>query len=343
MALIYPTIWEQGNKRERLIPGYHYKKHVKSLVVPEGQTVTIYKNEDRRGKKSLPFHEGTYHHLYFYGVDDHPGVVHVEENGLKSLDLITVGWDVAYDPKDKSKKFTMRYSLPIGDRKHGEDFPNDKIDWLDLPFGVTAEVFDDANPNDDSGSLIFSGNKQGERQRIWLYEYNYNKLVSFVKVRADDWEAAGIAIENEKIINGEMVAGTTEIFNNSEHKAECSKEISGTFDETMEENWGVEAGVTASAGFEAGTETVKATGNVEVSFSGSYGENKSTSKGRGFSDVASVELDGFGKAKISMIVEYGEIEGIAVRKWRNKRNNVIIEQRGPFKCKKGNKARIEFH
>ena len=59
--------------------------------------------------------------------------------------------------------------------------------------------------------------------------------------------------------------------------------------------------------------------------------------------MASVELDGFGKAKISMIVEYGQIEGIAVRKWRNKRNNVIIEQRGPFKCKKGNKARIEIH
>ena len=101
--------------------------------------------------------------------------------------------------------------------------------------------------------------------------------------------------------------------------------------------------MTTSAGFEAGTETVKATGNVEVSFSGSYGENKATSEGRGFNDVASVELDGFGKAKISMIVEYGEIEGIAVRKWRNKRNNVIIEQRGPFKSKKGNKTRIEVH
>ena len=140
-----------------------------------------------------------------------------------------------------------------------------------------------------------------------------------------------------------MIAATTEISNNSPHRAECSKEINVTFDESMEENWGIEAGVTATAGFEAGTETVKATGEVEVSFSGSYGESKTKTEAHGFSDIATVELDGYGNAKVSMIVEYGEIEGIAVRKWRNKRNNVIIEQRGKFKCKKGNRTRIEIH
>ena len=117
MALIYPTIWEQGNERKQLTPGYHYKQTVKSLVVPEGQVVTIYKNEDRRGEKSLPFHEGTYHHLYFYGISEKPGVVHVEENGLKSLDLITVGWDVAYDPKTtraRNSRCATRCRLVIG-------------------------------------------------------------------------------------------------------------------------------------------------------------------------------------------------------------------------------------
>ena len=215
MALIYPTIWEQGDKREQLTPGYHYKKNVQSLVVPEGQAVTFYKNEDRRGWKSLPFNEGAYHHLYFHGVETRPGLIHVEENDLKSLDLIVVGWDVAYDKNDKSKKFTMRYSLPIGDRVAGEDFPNDKIEWIDIPFGVTAEVFDDKEPDKDSGSLIFSGNKQGGLTRIWLYEYNYHKLVSCIKIRADDWVQAGIAIEDEEIVDGEMVAATTEISNNS--------------------------------------------------------------------------------------------------------------------------------
>ena len=51
MALIYPTIWEQGEQRERITPGYHYKKELKSLVVPAHQVVTIYENEDRQGKK----------------------------------------------------------------------------------------------------------------------------------------------------------------------------------------------------------------------------------------------------------------------------------------------------
>ena len=343
MALIYPTIWEQGDKREQLIPGYHYKKNVQSLVVPEGQVVTFYKNEDRRGWKSLPFNEGAYHHLYFHGVETRPGLIHVEENDLKSLDLIVVGWDVAYDKNDKSKKFTMRYSLPIGDRVAGEDFPNDKIEWIDIPFGVTAEVFDDKEPDKDSGSLIFSGNKQGGLTRIWLYEYNYHKLVSCIKIRADDWVQAGIAIEDEEIVDGEMTAATTEISNNSPHKATCSKEINATFEESMQENWNVEAGVTAKAEFEAQTGPVKTTLGAEVSFSAGYGESKTKAENKGFSDVASVELEGHGNAKVSMIVEYGEIVGTAVRKWRNKRNNVIIEQRGSFKCRRGNRSRIEIH
>ena len=53
--------------------GYHYKKRVKSLVVPDHQRVTIYENEDRQGKKSMSLYGGTYHHLYFYGIKENPG------------------------------------------------------------------------------------------------------------------------------------------------------------------------------------------------------------------------------------------------------------------------------
>ena len=44
-----------------------------------------------------------------------------------------------------------------------------------------------------------------------------------------------------------------------------------------------------------------------------------------------------------MIVEEGRMEGIAVRKWRNLRNNVIIEQRGKISAKRANKATVEVH
>ena len=343
MALIYPTIWEQGGKSERLTPGYHYKKYVKSLVIPEGQQVTFYEREDRTGWKSLPMNEGTYHHLYFYGVRERPGVIHVEENRLTSLDLVEVGWNVEYE---KGKKYPMYYSIPIGDRKAGEDFPNDRIQWLFIPFGVTVEVFDDANFQ--GGSLIFSGNTEGKKERVNLWDYHFKSGVaswktSSMKIRADKWVSAGVAIENETIIDGEKVAATTELCNNSPHTATVSKEISAQVEETVGEDWNIEAGVTAKVGFEAGPEVCKVTGEVEVSLSGGYGENKSTTKSKGFVDTASVEINGFGRAKASMIIETGRMEADAIRKWRNVRNNAIIEQKGRISASWANKARVEVH
>ena len=151
MALIYPTIWEQGDKRERLGPGYHYKKSLKSLVVPEGQVVTFYALEDRTGEKSLPLHAGTYHHLDFYGIGDRPGVIHVEKTPVESLDLVEIGWNVEYKP---GRKYPMYYAVPIGDRRQGVDFPDNKVQWIDIPYGVTVEVYDSGDFS--GGSLIFS-------------------------------------------------------------------------------------------------------------------------------------------------------------------------------------------
>ena len=347
MALIYPTIWELGDKREQLVPGYHYKKHVQSLVVPEGQVVTIYENQDRQGRKSLPFNEGAYHHLSFYGISDKPGVIHVEENDLTSLDLVEIGWWATYDENraketgGKEGRYPMAYAIPIGDRTFGEDFPNDKIQWLDIPFGVTVEVFDQGDFK--GGSLIFSGNKVGEKERVNLWDYGYSWKTSSMRIRADTWVSAGVALENEVITEGKKVAATTEISNNSPHTATASKEISCSVEETVAENWNIEAGVTAKVGFEAGPEVCKVTGEVEVSVSGGYGEEKATAKSKGFSDIASVELVGYGKAKVSMIVETGQMEADAIRKWRNKRNNVIIEQRGKISASWANKSLIEVH
>ena len=349
MALIYPTIWEQGDKREQLTLGYHYKKEVKSLVVPDNQVVTIYENEDRQGKKSMPLYGGTYHHLYFYGISDWPGLVHVEETGLTALDLVEIGWWTKYgDGPDEH--YPMYYSLPTGDHKGGEGFPNDRIQWLYLPFGMTVEVF---NRGDfQGGSLIFSGNAQGEKERVNLWDHKFSDggdsaswKTSSMKVRADQWVSAGIAIEEESIVGSESnkVIATTELSNNSPHTATISKEISSIYNETVSEDWNIEAGVTAKVGFEAGPETFKVTGELEVSVSGGYGESKSTATERGFTDIASVEIEGYGKAKASMIVEEGRMEGIAVHKWRNTRNNVIIEQRGKISANRANKVMVEIH
>ena len=354
MALIYPTIWEQGDKREQLTPGYHYKKHVQSLVVPEGQVVTFYEREDRTGKKSLPMNQGTYHHLYFYGVDDKPGVIHVEKNGLSTLDLVEIGWNATYDEaaakrtNGKEGRYPMYYSIPIGDRRAGEDFPNDKMQWLCIPFGVTVEVFDQMDFK--GGSLIFSGNTQGEKERVNLWDYKFKSgtaswKTSSMRVRADEWESAGIAIEDMNIESDDdkKIVVRTELANNSPHKAEVGKEITWAKEKSVEENWAIEAGVTTSAGVEAGPEVCKVSGGIEVSISGGYGEVKSSGESKEVTDVVSAEVDGFGKVVISTIIEYGKMTGTAVHKWRNKRNNVIIEQRGKISASWSNDAKHEVH
>ena len=355
MALIYPTIWEQGDKREQLTSGYHYKKEVLSLVVPQGQQVTIYENEDRTGKKSYVLYEGTYHHLYFYDIGERPGVIHVEENGLTALDIMEIGWWSTYDEekskqtKGKEGRYPMYYALPTGDWRGGPDFPNDKIQWVYLPFGMTAELFDDGQFK-DSG-LIFSGNKQGEKERYNLWDFHFGSgsgsaswMTSSIKARADKWISAGVEIRGETIKDGQesRVVATTTLFNNTPHTATISKEISASVEESTSEDWNIGGSVAAKAGFEAGPEVCKVTGELEVTISGGYGESTSKAESREITDIASVEVVGYGNAKASMIVEYGTMEGIAVRKWRNTRNNVIIEQEGKISSKRANKAEVEI-
>ena len=350
MAIIYDSIWEQGNKLKQLTPGYHYKKKVASLVVPEGQQVTLYENQDRTGKKTLPLREGTYHHLNFYGIGSHnPGIVHVEENGLESLDLVEIGWNNEYV---KGEKYPMYYSLPVGDLIAGNDFPNDKIQWLYIPFGMTVEVFDSNNLS--GGSLIFSGNIEGEKERVNLWDYEFKKgegsaswRVSSMKIRADRWVPAGISILEESIVGDKdnKVVATATLFNNSPHKATISKEISASYTEETSEDWNIGGRVCAKAGFEAETaimgQKLTVTGELELEVSGGYGESKTTGKERSITDIASIEIEGYGNAKASLIVEEGRMEGIAVRKWRNTRNNVIITQEGKISAKRANKSQVE--
>ena len=350
MALIYPTIWEQGDRREQLTPGYHYKKHVKSLVVPEGQQVTIYENEDRTGKHSLPLHEGTYHHLYFHGIGEYPGLIHVEKNGLTSLDLVEIGWNVEYEP---GTHYPMYYSLPTGDRTAGKDFPDDKIQWLYIPFGMTVEVFKDADFQ--GGSLIFSGNTQEEKERVNLWDHRFAGTdsaswhTSSMRVRADKWEAAGIELRDVEVKSDDhsKFGGTTKLYNNSPHKGIVGKEISWEKGSATEENWNIGGRVCAKAGFEAEGgfmgQSVKVTGELEVEVSGGYGEIASKNSSKTITDTVGAEVDGYGNAKVSTIIEYGKMTAKAVRKWRNTRNNVIIEEEGEISFSWANDAQHEIN
>ena len=106
---------------------------------------------------------------------------------------------------------------------------------------------------------------------MWDYHFGDSGSASWktssMKVRADRWVSAGIAIEEETITGDKdtKVVATTELFNNSPHKATISKEISAAVEESTSEDWSIEAGVATKGGFEAGPENFKVTGEVEVS------------------------------------------------------------------------------
>ena len=364
MALIYPTIWEQGEQRERITPGYHYKKELKSLVIPAHQVVTIYENEDRQGKKSMPLYGGTYHHLSFYDITERPGLIHVEDCGLTDLDLVEIGWWSTYDEaaskrtNGKEGRYPMYYSLPTGDHKGGDSFPDNHIQWIYLPFGMTVEVF---NQGDfQGGSLIFSGNTQGEKERFNLWDHRFSDggdsaswKTSSMRVRADKWEPAGIELRNVVVQADDhsKFGGTTTIHNNSPHKGMASKEVSWEKGNaiTTEDNWDIGGRVCAKAGFEAETgfmgQKVTVTGELEVEVSGGYGQakTKSNNDSKTITDIVQVELEGWGSAKVSTIIEYGKMTAKAIRKWRNTRNNVIIEEEGNISFSWANDAQHEIN
>lgn len=332
----YENRYRPGSS-EKLNAGYRYKKKAESMIVPQGYTVTFYENQDLTGKKSYTFYEGTYSTLKFYGIDPHPGCIHVERTELTHLDMVEVQWLRPYS----TGKTLMRLKVPVGERTAFKDFPNDKIDILVIPFGLTCQVAED---NVDKGSLFFSGDEEGKDAKIDLSQFDYDDKISNMIVSSDDWVSAGVALENEVISPSEdKVANTIELANNSEHTGSITGTIQYDIQETVEENWNVEAGVTAKTGFEVGPENAKWSGEIEVSVSGGYGESKSTTKTKSFEQSVAAEVEGFGKVKASMIVEQGTMEADAVRKWRNKRTNYIIEQKGRVKFNYAMKTRVEIH
>ena len=340
MIKIYENGWKKG-KSHTLGPGYHYKKKCRSMVVPDGLKVIFYENQDRTGNKSLVFYEGEYSDLTFYDVRNAPGVIHVEKCELKAEDMIRVTWDRIYHAGKKTEgEYRMFQKLPVGD--HLDNFPSDKIEGVEIPMGITVELYDKAKF--EGGSLIFSGNKENKRQRYVLSNYDYYKKVSSLKVRADRWELAGIELRDEQIVDGgEKVGGTTELSNNSQHTTQVTKEIVGVKEESTEENWNVGGRVAAKVETEFNIGAVKTTAGVEVEISGGYGESASKTDTSEIHDSVTVEVAGFGTAKASMIIEYGKMVAKAIRKWRNIETGYIIEEHGTIELKRASRTRIEVH
>ena len=338
MAKIYAGLWEGGTQKQ-LNPGYHYKESCRTLIVPPGEVVTFYQNQDMTGAKSLLFYEGVYHDLTYYAIQQKPGLIHVERTDLTHLDFIEVGRG-----HYGSGGYYVFHLIPVGDRSAPADFPNDWMDKIYLPYGVTAEVFKDGL--DSAHKLFFEGGTEGKRTEVnFAKEFpDFNRQISAIRITADDWEPAGLSLENVTIIPGQdKVAATVEEANNSDIVQDYEKVLSTTVEESNETSFNVDLNITTSIGFEAGIETAKVTGGVSISVGVGYGKTTTKTTTREMSDSLIMHVEPHTTGKGSLFVEYGGMTADAIQKWRCKRTGAIIEQKGKFRSKTGNKAHAEVH
>lgn len=339
-------MWK-GGKTQVLEPGYNYKQQFKqefqTLIVPPGQVVTMHEKQDRKGKKSRKFYEGEYMHLSWYGIQNWE-LIHIEKTDLKAEDLLTL-WYMSWDGQYK-----YIYKVPIGDRKAPEDFPNDKIDHVEIPYGLTAELFEDGSAEQDGGSLIFSGLYPDELTHIDLHDYKYNDKVSRINITADKWDFAGIALDNPKIIEKSdevKVANMRIDVNAKDIEAGGRQMIGGSVGEEVSEEWGLGGAMRMSMGTEIGKEggmdgiVAKVNANVEIEINANYGESKTTACESYWEEEVTVSRDTVGTVQASLIVERGEMQFDATRKYRNTVTGHIIEDKGKISYKHATNARVE--
>ena len=357
MALLHKKGWLLDKKPVQLALGYHYDQHVRSIVIPENQQVTFYENEDRQGFKSRIFYEGEYLDISFHGAPLHPGVVHIEKTALTRMDMIQVE-DDRYWADDDGKKhtFIQIWKLPIGQRKMGDDFPNDVIDRIKIPFGVTVEAFDDGNFK--GGSLFFSGTDPDGYTLIYLKDRDYQNKVSSMIITSDEWEPAGIELRNERIVEGDdkKIGGTVELANNikktgdpdidAANTSSISKEITFSTQKTTETRFDTAIGVAVSVGFEAGYDNnivAKATGNIEISAEVAFGKSQTKTEQVDITETVEAPVAPESTVKISVWVERGKMIADAIRKLRNIRTGAIVEQKGSITIDHATKTVAEVH
>ena len=342
MARIYNGSWKTGDNTN-LSPGHHYqqqyKQGVSALVVPKGEIVTIYKNQDRTGPVSYPFYQGEYQHLYFHGnIPYKPGVIKVEKTDLTVRDMVTV---VLLKQYERGKFYQTNQKIPVGQWTAPEHFANNQIDIVYVPYGLCVEVFDDKFKK---GSLIFDGIDPKRATKIKLSDYGYGNKISRIQITADTWESAGFHLENETFVEGgEWEAETVHISDISE-LADVSGmvEITAEVQDTTEIAWDIRAGISAKAEFQFGPEVSQGTVGVEVSVEGGYGENESKTSSRSVTRSFDIETEGVGNVDATLMVRQGVMEADIIRMWRNKRTGATTETRGKIKVEKAGETRISI-
>ena len=333
------TNWWKGGKRFDLLPGYHNNVvgNIGSMYIPDGIRVKFWEDATRTKNESRWFYPGDYEEVY-QSSPTGAGCVLVEECAVDRTDLvefIVLGYN----------NYRSRYNLPIGEFYAGiHTFPNDAIDEIIIPLGMTVEVFADGLDS-GTGSLIFTGLPGGNR--INLESFGYKDVITSVKITADDWELAGIELQDAEIEEStrEVIAGHLTLHNNSSSPDTLSGQTTVQSEDSSGSQWDVSAGVsftseTTIKGGVAGFGEFEQKFGMTLELAAGYGQNESHSKGESFTVEATMEVPPHSSKSASIIIHYGTLKAQARRTWRNKRTGQTIQETGTIFSAKGYKAEV---
>ena len=239
--------------------------------------------------------------------------------------------------------YECKYTLPVGTHYAGpHTFPNDAIDRLVVPLGMTVEVFADG-VDSGTGSLIFTGLQGGNH--IDLDAFSYRDCITSIKVTADDWELAGIELQDAEIEEGdrEVISGHITLHNNTDSEDEISGGTQVTSEDTKGSDWNVSAGMsftseTTIKGGVAGFGEVEQKFGLTLDLAAAYGQNQSKSKGESFDIQCTLKVPAHSSKSASIIIHYGTLKANAIRHWRNKRTGATITETGTIYSSRGYKA-----
>ena len=334
---IWSDWWKSGNCEE-LGVGVYYNKNIGSLEVPDGYRAKWYSNHQRTEGETQWFYSGAWMEMYQAASTDAKCLI-VEECAADANDVVTL-------VRLGVNNFPVDYKLPVGTHRGGAlTFPNDDVDRLVIPLGMTAEVF--ADPIEmGTGSLIFSGLQGGNH--VDLGSFNYRDCITDIKVTADDWELAGIELQDAEIEEGnkEVVSGHITLHNNSDSEDTISGGTQITSEDTHGSDWNVNAGMSFSSettikGGVAGFGEFEQKFGLTLELAAGYGQNQSKSKGESFDVQVTMNVPAHSSKSATIIVSYGTLKGNAVRKWRNKRTGQVIEETGTVFSSRGYKAEVQ--
>ena len=173
MAKIFVKNWKLGTESESLKFGEHKNKSCRSVVVYAGEVVTF--------DDSIPFYQGEYFDLSFYGIHQHHDVIRVRPTSVTAGEMIEIGNGVNFKGGNGKKgRYIMIWKLPAGDHNHEKEFPNNAIDYVSLPFGVVVELF--KGDNFKGETVVLTGTDSEKNTRYELKEIGFHDQVSSIRV-----------------------------------------------------------------------------------------------------------------------------------------------------------------